>query len=288
MLYWDCGNSYGKALNDGNKEMIFQSVIAKPLSTDKEDLWQVENHLIGKDAIQYGQFQNYSLYETKTEQATFRILTDYVLCNFQGDTDIVFLFPFEEYFTERKRVEEMFNKTRNISYQIGDKQYLYNFTPTKIKSLPQGFCSAMDYHLDDEGKPNKPIPTTILVVDIGFSTINMIYLNRGEIIRDKSRTTKNGMHIIYEKNPYKRKLFEVDFYDGIGSLSNLYHYMAQSVVSDVSSFYDTSVIDEILIVGGSASSLFNYFPWKQKVLHEGQMSNVRGAKKIARKLSWAM
>jgi hypothetical protein len=155
-----------------------------------------------------------------------------------------------------------------------------------IKSLPQGFCAAMDYYLDEEGKPNKPIPNIILVLDVGFGTVNMIYLHRGEIIRDKSKTSKSGMHVIYEKNPYNRKLFEVDFYDGIGSLSSLHPYLAQSVVSDVSSLYDTSIINEILVVGGASSAIYNNLPWKQKALHEGQFSNVRGARKWVKKLSW--
>jgi len=245
MLFWDCGNSYGKALNSKGRELKLLSVIGKsqPTFTEKQ-LWEIDGNYIGEDAILHGYAQDYSLDEIKTKQSTFKTLTKYVLCNYKNETEIVFLFPFESYFTEKKQIIEMFSRNIDIPYKVGYTTYTHSFKSSLIKSLPQGYCAGMDYFLDDDGKAKEEIPNTALIIDIGMGTVNYIYLLRGEIIREMSHTTANGMHQIYKRGLQGRKIYEVDLYQGFNSVAHLYPDLATLIRSDISTYYEIKKIDQ--------------------------------------------
>jgi len=287
MLFWDCGNSYGKALNTKGKELKVLSLIGKmqDVLTEKP-LFNLDGYYIGEDAILHGYAQDYSLDEIKTEQSTFKTLTKYILCNYKNEKNIVFLFPFDSYFTEKKQIVDIFSTNIDINYNIGNNHYTHNFEPSLIKALPQGFCAGMDYFLDDNGKPKEDIPNVTLIIDIGMGTVNYIYLLRGEVVRELSHTTSNGMHQIYKRKLQGRKIYEIDLYDGYNSLADLYSDVATLVRSDVATFYDIKKIDKIVIVGGGGTAIYHFFPWRNKILHKGQFTNVRGAKKVVENLSW--
>jgi len=289
MLFWDCGNSYGKALNSKGRELKLLSVIGKsqPTFTEKQ-LWEIDGNYIGEDAILHGYAQDYSLDEIKTEQSTFKTLTKYVLCNYKNETEIVFLFPFESYFTEKKQIIEMFSRNMDIAYKIGNTTHTHSFRPSLIKSLPQGYSAGMDYFLDEDGKAKEEIPNTALIVDIGMGTCNYIYLLRGEIIREMSHTTANGMHQIYKRGLQGRKIYEVDLYEGYNSVAHLYSDLSTLIRSDVSTYYEIKKIDQVVIVGGGGTAIYHFLPWTNKVLHKGQFSNVRGASKVVKNLSWGL
>ena len=289
MLFLDCGNSYGKALNSKGRELKLLSVIGKsqPTFTEKQ-LWEIDGNYIGEDAILHGYAQDYSLDEIKTEQSTFKTLTKYVLCNYKNETEIVFLFPFESYFTEKKQIIEMFSRNMDIAYKIGNTTHTHSFRPSLIKSLPQGYSAGMDYFLDEDGKAKEEIPNTALIVDIGMGTCNYIYLLRGEIIREMSHTTANGMHQIYKRGLQGRKIYEVDLYEGYNSVAHLYSDLSTLIRSDVSTYYEIKKIDQVVIVGGGGTAIYHFLPWTNKVLHKGQFSNVRGASKVVKNLSWGL
>jgi hypothetical protein len=287
MLFWDCGNSYGKALNSEGKELKILSVIGKAQdSFTEKQLWKIDNNYIGEDAILHGYAQDYSLDEVKTEQSTFKTLTKYILCNYKDETKVVFLFPFDSYFTEKKQIIEMFSHNMDIIYKIGDTTHIHYFRPTLIKSLPQGFCAGMDYFLDENGKPKEDIPNVTLIIDIGMGTVNYIYMLRGVVIRDMSHTTNNGMHQIYKKELRGKKIYEIDMYYGYNSLAHLYPDLATMIRSDVATYYNLKKIDKIVIVGGGGTALYYFLPWINKILHKGQFTNVRGASKVVQNLSW--
>jgi len=80
MLFWDCGNSYGKSRDSKGRELKVLSVIGKSQdSFTEKQLWEIEGNYIGEDAILHGYAQDYSLDEIKTEQSTFKTLTKYIL-----------------------------------------------------------------------------------------------------------------------------------------------------------------------------------------------------------------
>jgi hypothetical protein len=143
----------------------------------------------------------------------------------------------------------------------------------------------MDYFLDDNGKPIN-VPNISLIIDVGMGTVNYIYLLRGEIIKEMSHTTDNGMHKIYKRGLQGRKIYEVDLYNGYESISHLYPDMATLIKSDVNTYYNIKKIDKIVIVGGGGTAIYHFLPWTNKVLHKGQFSNVRGAQKVVQNLSW--
>lgn len=287
MLFWDCGNSYGKALNSKGRELKVLSVTGKVQdSFTEKQLWQIDGKYIGEDAIRYGYAQDYSLDEVKTEQSTFKTLTKYILCNYKTEDKIVFLFPYESYFTEKKQIIEIFSRRMDIVYKIGNTTYTYDFKPTLIKSLPQGYCAGMDYFLDDDGKQKEDVPNVTLIVDIGMGTVNYIYLLRGEIVTEMSHTNDNGMHQIYKRGLQGRKIYEVDMYNGHDSMAGLYPDLATLIKSDVATYYNVKKIDKIVVVGGGGTSIYYFLPWTNKVLHKGQFSNVRGASKVVQNLSW--
>lgn len=287
MLFWDCGNSYGKARDSFGKEMKVLSLTSKSQDTFTEKkLWKIDGQYIGEDAIIHGNTQDFSLDQIKTEQSTFKTLTKYILCNYPNENKIVFLFPFESYFSEKKKIESMFSQDMNIIYYIGEEPKVHSFKPELIKSLPQGYCAGMDYFLDENGKTIKEIPNVVLIVDIGFGTVNYIYLLRGTLVREMSKTTDNGMHQIYRRFTQGHKIYEIDLYNGYKSLNPLYPDLTTLIKSDITTLYNHRAIDQFVFVGGGADAVFEYIPWNNKILHSGQFTNVRGASKAVKNLSW--
>ena len=300
-LFLDPGNSNWKARNTEGKELKTLALIAQAQDafTEKK-IWQIDGHYIGKDAIIHGHTKDYSLDEAKTSQSTFQILTKYMLCNYPNENRIVFLFPYKSYFTEKKKILDVFSRPQSINYKIGNIGYVHHFNPTLVKSLPQGYATGMDYYLDDDGKPKRDIPNVSLIIDIGMGTVNYLYMLRGQLIQDMSYTTPNGMHQTYKRNPFGKNIYEIDYYYGYGALDSLVKDQATLIKTDVSTYYNTNLIDEIVVVGGGALSTFDYLPYKQKVLHpelEGweedengisaaQFAGVRGADKVVKNLKW--
>lgn len=286
MLILDVGNSAIKA-TDGERETLTPSTIgeAQPVWTDQQ-LWQVGGQFVGQDAITYGKFVDYSLRERKSDQRTLETLVQYNLCLYPAEKEIVFLLPFSNFHEEKSALITMFSKPSVIKYKIGDQEHSRFYVPRFVNALPQGFCAGMDWLLGDNGieRDKKILAKNILIVDIGFLTVNYIFLSRGKVVQNKSFSSLNGMHILYDKISAStgQNIYEIDQRDP--SLSPLYASLARVIQTDTESHYRLGDIGLYLMCGGGAGPAFKYLPWENKVLHGDVLSNARGGLKVARRL----
>lgn len=290
MLILDIGNSSVKA-TDGQLETLTPSVVgeAQQVWTDQQ-LWQVNGQYIGDDALTYGKFVDYSLRERKSDQRTLTTLVQYNLCLYPDEKEIVFLLPFSNFYEEKAALITMFNTPSVIKYKIGDQEYSRFFVPRMVNALPQGFCAGMDWLLDEDGveRDKKVLAKNILIVDIGFLTVNYIFLSRGKVVQNKSFNSLNGMHIIYDRiaSETGRNIYEIDLFTERSSMKPLYASLARVIQTDIESHYRLGDIGLYLMCGGGATPTFEQLPWENKVLHGDVFSNSRGGLKVARRL-WA-
>lgn len=288
MLIIDPGNSYYK-ITDGQRETIYPAVIgaAQDVWTE-EPLLQVEQHYIGKTALDYCRFQEYTLDESKSAQRTLLILTKYALTQYPEESQIVFLLPYSNFFEEKKRIVEMFVKPTAISYQLGDEKHQLDFKPSLVTALPQTYCAAMDYLLDDDATPKdkKQAAQNILVIGVGFLNTHYIFLKNGNVVRDLSFSSLNGMHLIYKafSDATGRNVYQIDSWDGINALKPLHQALAGVIQTDIETHYRRKDIGLFLFVEGGAEAVYNLMPYDNKAIHPGQFSNVRGGLKVAMKL----
>jgi len=286
MLILDVGNSAIKA-TDGEHEILTPSIIgeAQQVWTD-QPLWQVEENFIGNDAITYGKFVDYSLRERKSDQRTLETLVKYNLCLYPNEKEIVFLLPFSNFHEEKSVLIQMFNKPVFIKYKIGEQDHARAFLPKMVNALPQGFCAGMDYLLDDHGieRDKKILAKNILIIDVGFLTVNYIFLSRGKVVQNKSFSSLNGMHIIYDKltTSTGQNIYEIDQHDP--SLDPLYASLSRVIQTDIESHYRLGDIGLYLLCGGGAGPTNKHLPWENKVLHGSVFGNARGGMKVARRL----
>jgi len=288
MLILDIGNSAIKA-TDGERETLTPSVVgeAQQVWTDQQ-LWQVNGQFIGADAITYGKFVDYSLRERKSDQRTLSTLVEYNLCLYPLEKEIVFLLPFLNFHEEKATLIEMFNKPHFIKYQVGDQNGARAFLPKMVNALPQGFVAGMDWLLDEDGveRDKKMLAKNILIVDIGFLTVNYIFLSRGKVVQNKSFSSLNGMHIIYDRITAEtgQNIYEIDLVNSKASLSPLYASLSRVIQTDIESHYRLSDIGLYLMCGGGSEPTFDHIPYENKILHGDVFSNARGGRKVANRL----
>lgn len=288
MLILDIGNSTVKA-TDGEREILTPSVIGEgqPVWTDQQ-LWQVNGQFIGEDAITYGKFVDYSLRERKSDQRTLATLVEYNLCLYPLEREIVFLLPFSNFHEEKSALIEMFNKLTVIKYKIGEQDHSRLYIPKMVNALPQGFCAGMDYLLDENGveRDKKALAKNILIVDIGFLTVNYIFLSRGKVVQNKSFSSLNGMHIIYDRITAEtgQNIYEIDILNSKASLVPLYASLSRVIQTDIESHYRLPDIGLYLMCGGGSVVTYDHFPWENKILHGDVFGNARGGLKVANRL----
>lgn len=288
MFILDVGNSSIKA-TDGERETLTPSIVGEvqPVWTDQQ-LWEVDGQFIGEDALTYGKFVDYSLRERKSDQRTLETLVKYNLCWYPVEREIVFLLPFSNFNEEKVRIINTFSIPMNINYKIGDQDHTRLYIPKMVNALPQGFCAGMDYLLDEYGieRDKKILAKNILIVDIGFLTVNYIFLSRGKVVQNKSFSSLNGVHILYDRIAAQtgQNIYEINHSNERSYLSPLYPSLARVVQADIESHYRLGDIGLYLICGGGSEPTFEHFPWKNKVLHGDQFGNARGGRKVANRL----
>ena len=146
----------------------------------------------------------------------------------------------------------------------------------------------MDFLLDGNGieRDKKVLAKNILIVDIGFLTVNYIFLSRGKVVQNKSFSSLNGMHIIYDRisSETGRNIYEIDLFTEQSSIKPLYASLARVIQTDIESHYRLGDIGLYLMCGGGAIPTFDHLPWENKVLHGDVFANSRGGLKVARRL----
>lgn len=207
--------------------------------------------------------------------------------------------PYKFYFDQKETLENKimsFNDDPSFTLKRGKSKPVE--IELKIKSLkivPQGYGIAMDHILDDSGKiANRNVASKkILVVDLGFYTLNLLGLDKMEIMGE-SDSTFTGVNKAYRliqqqlmstfgKAPEIYRLDECiitgiyEGYDIKPIINNAFHALAMQIMNDINSL--NTRFDYYLIGGGAAEYIFEYLDLPNKILFN-QLSQINGYKKI--------
>ncbi|MCQ2010522.1 ParM/StbA family protein [Sporolactobacillus sp. STSJ-5] len=307
----DLGYGWTKALANGDK--FFQpSVIGNYRQLMEQQTKQgdliftegTEQYFVGDLALRQSYVRYTSTGEDKTDTWTTGVLLKTVLAKLAptGTVNIVTGLPVDYYLSQRAGFEKLLDTVNQSGkYQIeivGQGTVHANPLINRRKIVPQPFGSAMDYLLNADGSVAKmdAARKSILVVDVGYYTLDLLELNAMEIGKN-SRSPRNlGVDTAYnllhtyllENIGRAPDRFELDKYVLDGNyagydihplIDKSFKSLAQQIrleIDNQSEFYDL-----YLITGGSASLIAGYLNLpNQIVLEDPQFANCRGYAKI--------
>lgn len=207
--------------------------------------------------------------------------------------------PYKFYFDQKSTLENnimSFNDESPFMLKRGrSKSNNIKLNISEIKIVPQGYGIAMDYILDNAGKiANKNVASKkILVVDLGFYTLNLLGLDKMEIMgeSDSTFTGVNKAYKLIQKELMSRfgkspEIHQLDKYVLSGKyegyvispiINGAFQALAMQIMNDINSL--NIRFDYYLIGGGAAEFVYEYLDMPNKVLFN-QLSQINGYNKI--------
>lgn len=155
---------------------------------------------------------------------------------------------------------------------------------SKAKFYPQGLGVLADYRLSDDGAVNRQTDQDMLIIDIGFSTVDVIAVERGRIVRDESdtlerhgvskislalaREIKSRMQIELSEQESKDVLRrgKIRVYGAETDLSELIRESAEKymdwLIQEIRSRWTARIqrVEKLIIAGGGAYYLKDHVP----------------------------
>ncbi|MWV44793.1 hypothetical protein GRF59_14325 [Paenibacillus sp. HJL G12] len=309
LCVFDLGFSWSKGKKK-NKIYVQPSIYgeAKPVFEEniKQDDFVFNDDLfVGKLALRHSDIKYFSLNDNKTEAMTSNVLmkTGLGYLNSSNPFNLVTGLPVKFYFTQREHMMSLIeglneadsykikkgkNKTNNIKINID-----------KYKIVPQGYGIAMDFLLTPEGKiSNSGIAKKkILVIDLGFYTLNLLGLDKMEIMKE-STSIILGVEKAYKLlQTYLQKavgkspaIYEMDTcviegrYEGRDIrllIQKAFRPLSIQIQNEVESLNIN--FDYHLIGGGAAHNVFEQINLPNKILFD-QLSQIRGYENVGVRL----
>ncbi|PEJ57373.1 hypothetical protein CN692_13245 [Bacillus sp. AFS002410] len=304
----DLGYGYTKGACE-KQSIKFQSVIGEGKELfegqfKEGDLIYDNKYFIGDLAVRQSDVCYFSKRENKAEAVTTEILAKAALgvLNPHSDSLLVTGLPVDFYFQQKEHFSNFLLKLNEAStYEINlfDQSIVAKPFIHQFKIVPQPLGSAMDYLLDDKG--NIAVPEAkqrILIVDIGFYTLDMLILNAMEIDKKSYSSNELGVSVAYRylqkliRNSFKQspQLYELDkivlsgVYEGkdIGPLiRKAFDILSTQINEEIESL--NMNFQKIILTGGAANFLNVLLP-NTITLPNPQFGNVRGYGKIGRRV----
>lgn len=286
-------------VGDFRKLMEQQTKSGDLIYTDGSDQYFVGDLALRQSRVRYN-----STGEDKTDTWTSGVLLKSVLASLtpSGTVNVVTGLPVDYYLTQRSGFERLLDSVNESGkYQleiIGGGNIIANPLINKRKIVPQPFGSAMDYLLTPDGSVANmdAARKSILVVDVGYYTLDLLELNAMEIGKNSRSPKQLGVDIAYnllhgyllDSIGRAPERFELDRYVLAGEyagydihslIDKAFRSLARQIrmeIDNQSEFYQT-----YLITGGSASLIAGYLDLpNQIVLEDPQFANCRGYAKI--------
>ncbi|OMD76905.1 ParM/StbA family protein [Paenibacillus odorifer] len=305
----DLGFSYTKA-KKGKKFYLQPSISGEtqPLfdqNIKSNDFFYNEELFIGDLALRHSEIKYFTLKDNKSEAMTSEALlkTGLGYLNKSKPFNIVTGLPVSFYFNQLSDMENMLNSIADSNKYV-IKKGKGNYSEIKLninkyKIVPQGYGVAMDYLLNPEGKIEKGYiaKKKILVIDLGFYTLNLLGLDKLEIMKE-STSILLGVEKAY-------RLLRKYLQEAIGKAPNIYE-MDQYVIRGVYEEFNIKPLiskafrslamqiqnevdglninfDYYLIGGGAAHQVFDNLNFKNKILFD-QLAQIRGYEKVGVRL----
>ncbi|MNX82804.1 hypothetical protein D3C86_1145460 [compost metagenome] len=178
------------------------------------------------------------------------------------------------------------------------KQFKTSCEIESYKVLPQGYGVAMDYLLDDEGKIRNynHAKKNILVIDLGFYTLNLLSLNQMKIGKESDsyllgvstayKLLQKSLHNKFGRSP---AIYEMDNvvlsgqyqgYDIRSLINKCFHTLAIQIQTEIDSLNNN--YDLYIIAGGAAKFIFPHIKVPNKI-ELGQFAQMNGYEKVGKR-----
>lgn len=306
---YDLGFSWNKGIR-GNKLYVQPSIYgeSKPIFEENikpNDFFYNDEIFVGDLAIRHSDIKYFSLNDDKTESQTSKILMQTGLGYLNGNRpfNLVTGLPVLFYFNQKESMENLIHEIGNsqpFSIKKGNgRSSAIKLNINEYKVLPQGYGVVMDYILNSEGKIEKKdiAKKKILAIDLGFYTLNLLGLDKMEIMKESTSIilgvekayrlliTYLQKHIGSSPSLYELDKFVIEGrYQGIDIrplIKKAFKPLARQIQNEVEGLNIN--FDYYLIAGGAAHHIFEEMMLPNKILFD-QLSQVRGYGKVGARL----
>lgn len=309
LCVFDLGFSWTKGKRN-NKFYLQPSIsgVSQPMFDENikpNDFFYNEQLFIGDLALRHSEIKYFTLKNNKSEAMTSEVLLKTGLGYLNGNNPFKMVtgLPVSFYFNQKSDMEKMLDKiSSNSTYSIKKGRGRYSeisLSLNKYKIVPQGYGIAMDYLLNIKGKIEKIhiAKKKILVIDLGFYTLNLLGLDKLEIMKE-STSLLLGVEKAYKLlRKYIQNLvgqapaiYEMDkivmsgVYEGV-NIKPLIVKAFKSLAIQIQNEVDGLNInfDYYLIGGGAAHLIFDTLNFNNKILFD-QLAQIRGYEKVGVRL----
>ena len=304
----DLGFGYTKGKR-GNRYFLEPSVIGEPRELLEEQLKMddiiCDQFFVGNLALRQSNFIYYSMEENKAKnQVTEVLMKSAISCVAEPNKKINLVtgLPYSMHTAQKDQMVKLINSINNkecSSYIVKEGNNSLVVGIENYKILAQGFGAAMNYLLDDNGNliRKEEAKKRILVVDIGFYTLDLIILEGMEINKKSRSDTDLGVSALYEvimehlkgKRPQLHMLDqcvrkrEFDGYNISSLVDRAFESYSRQIESVINSLNMNFL--KIILSGGIAPEVAKYLNFDNLYLSENsQFDNLNGYEKVAKRL----
>lgn len=266
-----------------------------------------KHYFVGDLALRHSLVKYAGTVDDKAKTWTTKILLETGLGIVAPYSDICLVtgLPVDFYFNQKNNMKELlnnFNSLCNYELLVGKEKRLVNPRIIKSKIVAQPFGSAMNYVLDYNGniKNQTEANNKILVIDIGYYTLDLLILDEMEIGKSSCSLSGLGVDTAY-------KIIQDALKDKFGKTPNRYE-LDSVVLSKQFENYDITTIinrsfealsaqinleikglntnfNKYIVTGGCSNLIAKHLDLPQdRVIIYDQMGNTRGYEKIGVRL----
>lgn len=307
----DLGYGWTKALA-GERQFLEPSVVgpAEQLleglgGAEGTTLWEgSQAFFVGQLAIKQCQFPSHNLNDNKpADENTVRLLRAALAAVAPNPTGIFHIhqlvtgLPINLWAKQREGLEQQIAGLNGATIRVGcgPRRIFIGLRIDGIKVLTQPYGSLLDQILDDAGNlvRHDLAAGRVLVVDIGFHTVDLLAVEGLEPITRLSAGTNFGLAAAYTAISRKlnRPLWEVDrlaVSERLACADEPLGHLAANISRTIESL--NGDFDHYLITGGGGKVLYPHLtvPGRKELLKDPQLANVRGYLKAGQRMrKWA-
>lgn len=250
-------------------------------------LWFNDKHyFVGELAIRQATMKYFSMAANRARSDVSTILAATALAALKtGSVNIVTGLPVDFFFQYQNDLYNQLQQLPNrVRIQMGHQTHSCTLNVQKTKIVPQPLGSALSLILDERGNTidQRLAAKNILVVDVGFHTLDILALSGLEIIRPLSFTRSLGLATAYKgisQDLGGVPLYEVDrmvLHSNLPGHRAALQALARQITEEIAGLNQR--FDYYLITGGGGAKLYDWLlPGYERILvPNAQTANVIG------------
>ncbi|MNH66506.1 hypothetical protein D3C73_185370 [compost metagenome] len=300
---------YGLTKGRRGGQLYFQPSIVGEMrdvfeqNIEPNDLIYDNKYFVGSLALRESDARYFSLKDNKAETWISEIILKTALglmCRSKR-TNLVTGLPVKFFFNQKSDMSNILDSISRDTFTVQKgrlKKFEASCNIESYKILPQGYGVAMDYLLDDNGKVRNYniAKKNILVVDLGFYTLNLLALNQMKIGRESDsyflgvstayKLLQKSLHKQFNVSP---AIYEMDSivlsgqYQGYNIkplVDKAFKTLATQIQTEIDSL--NTKYDLYLIAGGAAKFIFPHLNIPNKI-ELGQLAQINGYEKVGKR-----